>query len=137
MTWLRNAAASDGVKRRSAARSSVSWPRARRRARGSRGVLAGGDDQVHPGRQVLDQEGQRVVHRPGVEDVVVVEDEHDVAGDRREVVEQGRQRRFGWRRLRRLEHGQRAFADPGRDRLQRRDEVGQEAAGVAVAFIER
>ena len=29
ITWLRNSAASAGVKRRSAARSSVNWPRAR------------------------------------------------------------------------------------------------------------
>ena len=49
-------------------------------------ILAGGDDQVQPGRQVLDQEGQRIVHRPGVEDVVVVE--HEDAD------------RPGWRRAR-------------------------------------
>ena len=67
---------------------------------GQRGILAGGDDQVHLGRQVRDQEGQRIVHRPGVEDVVVVEDEHDVARDGGEVVEQGREYRFEWRRLR-------------------------------------
>ena len=30
-----------------------------------------------------------------------------------------------------------SVSDPGRDRLQRRDQVGQEAAGVAVAFVER
>ena len=104
---------------------------------GQRGILTGGDDQVQLGRQVLDQEGQGIVDRPGVEDVVVVEDEHDIARDGGDVVEQGRQRRLGWRGLRRLEHGQHPFADPGRDRLQGRDQVGQEAAGVAVAFVER
>ena len=44
-------------------------------------ILTGGDDQVHLRRQVLDQEGQGIVHRPGVEDVVVVEHEHDIARD--------------------------------------------------------
>ena len=100
-------------------------------------ILAGGDDQVQLGRQVLDQEGQRIVHRLGVEDVVVVEHEHDIARDGGDVVEQGRQRRLEWRGLRRLEHGQYPFADPGRNRLQGRDQIGQEAAEVAVAFIER
>ena len=104
---------------------------------GQRGILAGGDDQVHLGRQVLDQEGQGIVDRPGVEDVVVVENEDDVARDGGDVVEQGRQRRFGRRGLRRLEHGQHPVSDPGRNRLQGRDQVGQEAAGVAVAFVER
>ena len=61
---------------------------------GQRGILAGGDDQVHLGRQVLDQEGQRIVDRLGVEDVVVVENEHDIARDGGDVVEQGRQRRL-------------------------------------------
>ena len=37
ITWLRNSAASEGVKRKSAARSSVNWPRARNRPRGSCG----------------------------------------------------------------------------------------------------
>ena len=100
-------------------------------------ILTGGDDQVQPGRQVLDQEGQGVVDRPGIEDVVVVENEDDIARDGGDVVEQGRQRRLEWRGLRRLEHGQYPFADPGRNRLQRPDEIGQETAGVAVAFIER
>ena len=36
----------------------------------------------------------------------------------------------------RAEDGQDAFPYPGRDRLQRRDQVGQEAGGVAIAGVE-
>ena len=74
---LRNSAASAGVKRRSAARSSISSPRARRRARGRAGIFAGGDDQVHLGRQVLEQKGEGSVNRFGLDHVVVVEDEDE------------------------------------------------------------
>ena len=63
ITWLRNSAASAGVKRKSTARSSVSCPRARKRASGRRWVFAGGDDQVHCGWQVLEQKGQGFVNR--------------------------------------------------------------------------
>ncbi len=138
ITWLRKSATSAGVKRRSAPRTSVNWLRARNRARGSAGILTGGDDHVQLRRQVLDQEGQRILHRPGVEDVVVVENEDQIAGDGGDVVEEGRQGRFGrWRGLWRLEHGQYPVPDPGRHCLQGRDQVGQETAGVAVAFVER
>ena len=100
-------------------------------------ILTGGDDQVHLRRLVLDQEGQGVVDRLGVEDVVVVENEHDIARDGGDVVEQGRQRRLEWRGLRRLEHRQHPVSNPGRHRLQRRDQIGQETARIAVAFVER
>jgi hypothetical protein len=43
----------------------------------------------------------------------------------------------GLRGLRRLENGQYPFSNPGRNRLQSRDQIGQKAAEVAVAFIER
>ena len=56
ITWLRNSAASEGVKRKSAARSSVKWPPARNRAKGELWILTGGDDQVHLWWQVLDAE---------------------------------------------------------------------------------
>ena len=44
-------------------------------------VLAGGDDQVHPRRQVLEQKGEGLVVRPGIEHVVVVQDEDEVVRD--------------------------------------------------------
>src|SRR4028119_2195905 len=94
ITPSRNLAASEGVKRRSAPRSSPNWPRARPPARGGRGrrrgggggvgapgraarlaqggrggwpgqgwlwILAGGDDEVHPWRQVIEQKGEGIV----------------------------------------------------------------------------
>ena len=103
ITWLRNSAASAGVKRKSAARSSVNWPRARNRARGSCGILTGGDDQVHLRRQVLEQKGEGMVNRFGINHVVVVQDEDEIVRDGGDFIEQGRQNRFGWRWLRRLE----------------------------------
>ena len=81
MTPLRYAAASAGVKRRSAARISTSSPRARSRASGSARVGAGGDDEVH----VAPAGGRagtpsRAWTSRRVDRVVVVEHQHDVAG---------------------------------------------------------
>jgi hypothetical protein len=64
---------------------------------GQRRILARGDHQVRLSRQVLHQEAHRRVNRWGIEDVVVVEDEDDVRGEGRQVVEQRRQRRLGGR----------------------------------------
>ena len=41
-------------------------------------ILAGGDDQVHARRQVLEQEGEGVVDPSGIDNVVVVEDEDEI-----------------------------------------------------------
>jgi hypothetical protein len=62
-------------------------------------ILAGGDDQVHPRRQVLEQEGEGIVDRSGIDNVVVVEDEDEIVRDGVDLVEQGRQGRFDRRRL--------------------------------------
>src|SRR5215204_5656167 len=45
-----------------------------------------GDDQVHLRREVLDKEGERLVDRPRLDYVVVVEDKHRVGGQLRELV---------------------------------------------------
>ena len=52
-------------------------------------------------------------------------------------IEQGRQNRFDWRWLRGLEHTQHPFSNIRRNRLQRSDEVGQKACGVAIPFVQR
>ena len=49
------------------------------------------DDEAELGRQVVDQEGHRLVDRRRVDDVVVVEDEHDVLVGGGEVVEEAGQ----------------------------------------------
>ncbi len=102
---------------------------------GQRGILTGGDDQVQLRRQVLDQEGQRIVHRLCVEDVVVVEDEDDdrsgwsaTSLSRAVSVDSGDGGCGDW------STASTPVSDPGRDRLQSRDQVGQEAVGIAVAF---
>ena len=112
-------------------------------------ILTGGDDQVHRWRQVLDQKGERLVHRLGLNDVVVVQDEEEMSREGSNFVEQGRQHRLGWRGLRRLEHRQHPHSNfrgkpfalrpcfaQGK-RLQRRDEVSQKAGGVVVPFVQR
>ena len=88
---------------------------------GQRRILAGGDDQVQPGRQVLQQEGESLVDGTRVDRVVVVQHQDQAVWQGGDVVEHGRQDRLGWRRLRGLERGQRALSHGRGDRLQRRD----------------
>lgn len=76
MAWLRNAAASAGVKRKSAARSSVNWPRARAGGQGERRILTRRDDQVQLVWQMLDQKGEYLVNWCGINHVVIIKDEN-------------------------------------------------------------
>ena len=58
-------AASEGEKKRVSGMQSVNWPRVRRRARGRRRILAGGDDEIRSGRQVLNESlGRRRLSDP-------------------------------------------------------------------------
>ena len=84
-----------------------SQPRQRQRR-----VGAAGDHQVYLRGQVLQQEGHPVVHVARVDDVVVVEHQHDIVRDGVEVVEQGGEARLD-RRLGRLQERERAGTDPG------------------------
>jgi hypothetical protein len=81
-------------------------------------ILAGGDDEVHSWRQVLDQEGEGIVYRVGINEVVVIEHEEEIVRDGSSFVEQGRQNRFGRRRLGGLKRPQRPFSDIRGDRPQ-------------------
>src|SRR6185503_19671993 len=67
------------------------------------GILTGGDHQMQLGWQVFKQKGECRVNRQSIKQVVVVKDEDKMVRERGDVVEQGRQDRFGWRWLRRLE----------------------------------
>ena len=100
-------------------------------------VLTGGDDQVHLWGQVLQQEGQGFVYRSGIHNVIVVQDENEVVLDGGYLVEQGREDRLGGRWLWGLERAQDPFSDIRLYRLQSGDEVGQEACGVTVPFVQR
>ncbi len=62
-------------------------------------VFTGGDDQVHVWGQVFDEIGEGLVNRFGIQNVVVVQDEDEMVLYGGQVIEQGRQQRFGWRWL--------------------------------------
>ena len=61
-------------------------------------IRPGGDHQVHPRREMLEQKGDGAVDRFGVDDVVIVEDERDVLIVRSDLVDQTRQDPLGCRR---------------------------------------
>ena len=66
---------------------------------------------MHLGWQVLEQKGEGMVNRFGIDHVVVVQDEDEIVRDGGDFIEQGRQNRFGWRWLRGLEHTQHPFSN--------------------------
>ena len=90
-------------------------------------ILAGGDDQVHLWRQVLEQKGEGIVNRFGINHMVVVQDKDEMVRDGGDFIEQGCQNRFDWRWLRGLENSQHPFSNIRRNRLQSSDEVSQKA----------
>ena len=108
-----------------------SQPRQRQRR-----VGAAGDHQVDLRGQVLQQERHPVLDVARVDDVVVVEHQHDIVRDGAELVEQRGEDRFD-RRLGRLQERERTCTDPGHRRLQRGDQVGPEQRGIVVALVER
>ena len=95
-----------------------------------------GDHHMQPRRQMVEQERHPVLHLACVDDVVVIEHQHDVARDRGQVVEQRRQHRFDRRRLRRPQKCQRTLAYPGCHRPQCGDHIGPEGRRIVVAPIE-
>src|SRR2546423_13816201 len=78
-----------------------------------------------------------MVNRFGIKNVIVVKDEDERVFYGSNVIEQGRQNRYGWRWLRRLERTQHAFSNSRRNRLQSSDEVRQKACGVVIPFVQR
>ena len=100
-------------------------------------VFARGDHQVQLRRQALDQEGQGIVHGGVVHQVVVIQHQDQAPLGGGQVIEQGGQQRFGRRRLGRTQRGQHALAERRVNALQRGDQVGQEAGGIAVALVQR
>ena len=90
----------DGRKRRH--RCQVFRPPSKYKSR----VGAGGDDQVHPWRQMVEQKGDGIVNRLGFDNVVVVEDEAQVVWEARDFIEQGGQNQFDVDCPRGLKRGQ-------------------------------
>jgi hypothetical protein len=99
-------------------------------------VLAAGDHQVHGGRQVVDQEGDRGLDGRGAHEMVVVQDEQAGRWQGDEVVDQAGEHHLRWRRLGGVEPGQRPPAAFGGDRLHGGDQVAEDLADVLVALVE-
>src|SRR5215831_18653832 len=85
---------------------------------------------------MLDEIGQGLVNRFGINHVVVVQDEDERVSYGGQVIEQGRQNRFGWRWLRGLERTQDPCSGSGRKSLQSSDEVRQKAGRVVLPFVQ-
>jgi hypothetical protein len=90
---------------------------------------------VHLRRLVLDQKGQGIANRLGINHVIVVKDEHGIIRDGVNFIEQGRQNRFCGQRLRGLEHTQHPLSNIRRNRLQSRDDVRQKAGWAIIPFV--
>ena len=96
-----------------------------------------GDHQVQLRREVVEQEGHRVVDLARLDDVVVVEDQHDVPVDGAEVVEEGGEHRLHGQRLRCLEELEGAGAHRRSEGPEPGDDVGPEVRRVVVAGVQR
>ncbi len=99
-------------------------------------VGAARDHEVHLRRKALDQERHRLVDLRRLDQVVVVEHEHQIVVHREQVVEQRRHDRLGVR-LRLLQPRPRVGAHLGHRRAERGDDVVPEQPGLVVAPVER
>ena len=98
-------------------------------------IRAGGEYQMHLRGQTLQQESHPVVDGPGLDEVVVVEHDHDIVGDDAEVIEHGSEDRFD-RRLGRLQERQRVVPNRWLYRPQRRNQVRAEQHRIVVALVQ-
>jgi hypothetical protein len=99
-----------------------------------RRVRASGHRDCDLRRQVVQQEGHRLVDGGAVDDVVVVERHHRGTGEHVEIIDQADQDAVGRAGLQRRERVDAGF---GRDGLDRRREVGQEHPQVGVGRVKR
>ena len=86
---------------------------------------------------MVEQEGDCLVDRFGVNEMIVVEDEQERVREGGDVVEQGNKDRFDLRWLGGLEGTQRPFPNLWRHCPERGDQVFEEARRVAIGFVER
>ena len=87
-------------------------------------------------RQVLQEEGHRLMHGGPVDHVVVVERHHHGTGKDVEIVDQADQDGLGWRGAAGLQQGERVDTSLGFGGLNRGHEVGQEHSEIGVARVE-
>ena len=63
------------------------------------GIFTSGNDQVHLGRLVLQEKGELLVDGQRLDQVVVIEDEHEGLWADRDIVDQAGEQCLRWRRL--------------------------------------
>ncbi len=87
---------------------------------------------------MLDQKGQCIVDRLGVNDMIVIKDEDEIFRGGCDLIDQGCQKRLGrWRPGKYLERTHHPFPDIRHNRPQSRDEASQKARGVAIPLVQR
>jgi hypothetical protein len=100
-----------------------------------RRIAAGGQYYAYPGRPVLDQERERLVHLLCADHVVVVEDEHGLLPG--QIVDQRRDQALERRRRWRAEQRSHPFAGPRPSPVQRGHRVAPEPGRVVVPRVQR
>ncbi len=106
-------------------------------AQGQRRIGSGHHDQVNLLRKVHQEESDRVVNRLGLNQVVIVQDDDQVAGQVAQIVQQRGEDRPGRRRLRGPEHRQGRGAHALPCAVKGRDQVSKESGQVVVFLAHR
>ena len=104
-----------------------------------RRIAAAGQHHAYPGRPVLEQERERLVHLLRSDHVVVIQDQQGlaVAGLGGQLVDQRRDQALERRRRGRPEQRGHPFADPGAGPVQRGHRVTPEPGRIVVPLIQR
>ena len=103
---------------------------------GQRRVGAAGDGNAGVRREMVEQEGHRIVDFVRVDDVIVVEGQYEQTVETVEVVEQAHHHSAGHRAAAGLQESGRIDPDTGCGGLYGGDQVGQEEPRVAVLGVE-
>ncbi len=102
-----------------------------------RGIGTAGNHQVKLWRQVIEQERHTFLDLARLDQVVVVEHQHDVVSGRAEVIEERREYEVDRRRLGRGQELKLVRTDRRRHCSQGGDDIRPERSGVVVASIDR
>jgi hypothetical protein len=102
-----------------------------------RRVGAAGHHQPQRGRQVLQQEAERLVDRLGLDQVVVVQHQHDRLGRTGQLVDHHGRDRLARTGLRALQEPGGLLGNPRGDRVQRGGDVAPEPHRVVVSLVQR
>ena len=103
---------------------------------GQRGLHAGREDELQPGGRVVQEEGHRLVHLRARDDVVVLDDQHEVVLEGVEVVDQDRQDVVDQADPRGSQDRLGVCSEGRREHLEGLDHVEEEADRVVVRAVE-